>query len=319
MPALTVIIPTHNPDGDRLRRTLDGLRAQSLPFDRWETLLIDNASSPPVDTGAFTGIAPPNIRILRESHLGLTEARRRGFSEARGAVMVLVDDDNVLAADYLESVRALFAAHPRVGVLGGKSLPEFAQPVADWTQEFHGLLALRDLGDRPCISNGLRPDGAARNQYPAYAPIGAGMALRRPAAEVWLRALAADPRRALLDRQGGKLVSGGDNDIVLTIMAAGWEIAYFPELRLTHLIPAARLDPAYLVRLNRAMQESWMQVLTLHNANPWPPLGPAGAALRKFKAWFTYHPWTATAARVRYAGACGHFDGRVVIPHVTSA
>jgi len=316
---ISVIIAAHNPDPGRLRRALRGLRLQTLPVDRWEAVLVDNASMPPVDAPSLAEISSPNLRVVIEPQLGLTAARRRGFIETQGAVVVLVDDDNVLAPDYLEQVRALFAAHPNVGALGGKSLPEFAQPVADWTQEFHGLLALRDLGDRPCISNGLRPDDAIRNQYPSCAPVGAGMALRRPAVEGWLLALADDPRRALLDRQGEKLVSGGDNDIVLTLMSAGWEVAYFPELRLTHLIPAARLDPAYLVSLNRAMQQSWMQVLTLHDANPWPPLSPAGAALRMFRAWFTYHPWTSAAARVRYAGACGHFNGRVVSPHVSSA
>jgi hypothetical protein len=99
-------------------------------------------------------------------------------------------------------------------------------------------------------------------------------------------------------------------------MAAGWEVAYFPQLALTHLIPAARLKAGYLARLNRAMQTSWMHVLTLHDANPWPPLTPLGARLRKIKAWFTYHPWSSSAARVRYAGACGHFEGRVLLEHI---
>ena len=58
-------------------------------------------------------------------------------------------------------------------------------------------------------------------------------------------------------------------------------------------------------------QKSWMQVLTLHDACPWPPLSPAGVALRKGKAWFVYHAWTSPAARVRYHGVCGHFEGRL--------
>jgi GT2 family glycosyltransferase len=308
---LSVIIPAHNPDATRLRRTLAGLRVQTLPTHRWETVLVDNASAPGIDPATFAADAPGNLRLVREPELGLTAARRRGFTEAGGEFFVLVDDDNVLAPDYLEQVLALFSAHPRVGALGGKSAPAFAIEPPPWTREFFHLLALRDPGDTPLVSAGLRPSGAVRNVYPNYAPIGAGMALRRAAVTAWLEALARDPRRARLDRRGDALVSGGDNDLVLTLMAAGWEVAYFPQLALTHLIPAARLDPSYLVRLHRAMQTSWMHVLTLHDANPWPPLTPCGVVLRKTKAWFSQHPWSSPAAQVRYAGTCGHFEGRV--------
>ena len=310
---LSVIIPAHNPDAARLRRTLAGLRAQTLTTDHWETVLVDNASSPALDLASWADAAPGNLRLVHEPELGLTAARRRGFTEAKGYIFVLVDDDNILAPDYLTQVLALFSAHPRVGALGGKSIPEFASKPPKWTHEFFPLIALRDPGNSPLISAGLRPPGAARNVYPACAPIGAGMALRRNATTAWLEAVASDPRRAALDRRGEALVSGGDNDLVLTLMASGWEVAYFPQLALTHLIPAARLEAGYLVRLNRAMQTSWMHVLTLHDANLWPPLTPFGARLRKIKAWLTYHPWSSSAAHVRYAGACGHFDGRVPV------
>lgn len=306
---LSVIIPTHNPDTGRLRRTLAGLRAQTLPAIEWETLLVNNASVRFPDPAFFTDCAPANFSIVPEPALGLTSARRRGFHAARAELAVLVDDDNVLAPDYLARTIALFAAHPRVGALGGKSAPEFAVSPPEWVREFFPLLALRDPGENAMLSSGLRPAGAARNEYPACAPIGAGMALRRAAWTTWLDARPAGT--APSDRRGAALASGGDNDIVLTLMRAGWEVGYFPSLSLLHLIPAARLDPAYLARLNRGIQQSWMQVLTLHDANPWPPLTPPGAALRKARAWFGRRAWTSPAARIRWRGDCGHFEGRV--------
>jgi len=45
---LTVAVCTHNPRAAFLARTLAALRAQTLASERWELLLIDNASSPPV-------------------------------------------------------------------------------------------------------------------------------------------------------------------------------------------------------------------------------------------------------------------------------
>jgi glycosyltransferase involved in cell wall biosynthesis len=316
---ISAVIPTHNPDPARLRGTLLGLRGQTMPGDRWETVLVDNASVPPIKVAALAGAAPVNFRCVREPNLGLASARQRGMAEARGAFLVLVDDDNVLDSHYLAQVAALFAEHPRVGALGGKSVPEFAVPPAEWVREFFSLLALRDLGEAPLLSHGLRPPGATRNTYPACAPIGAGMGLRRAAAEAWRRAVEDDPRRRHLDRRGTALVSGGDNDIVLTIMAAGWEVAYFPQLVLTHLIPGERLEADYLARLNRSMQKSWMQLLSLHEANPWPRLSPPGAVLRKLKAWITRRAWSSPAARIRWQGACGHFDGRVTLSHGPTA
>jgi glycosyltransferase involved in cell wall biosynthesis len=307
---LSVIIPTHNPDAGRLRRTLAGLRVQTLSAERWETVLVDNASSPAVNLTSLAAETPGNLRVVPEPELGLTAARRRGFTEAGGEIFVLVDDDNVLAPDYLAQVLALFAAHPRVGALGGKSAPEFAIEPPAWTREFFGLLALRDLGPAPLISHGLRPPGATHNHYPLFAPIGAGMALRRAAWTAW-RDTRAGPGLGLSDRRGSELTSGGDNDIVLCAMRAGWEVGYFPGLTLAHLIPSGRLDPGYLARLNRGIQTSWMQVLAAHDANPWPPITPLAAMLRKIKAWLTYRPWSSPAAGVRYAGACGHFEGRI--------
>ena len=309
-PSVSVIISAHNPNPGRLRRTLLGLRGQTLPLAQWETLIVDNASARFPRAEFFLEFAPANFSLLDEPVLGLARARRRGFAAARSEIFVLVDDDNVLAPDYLSRVLAIFAQYPGIGAIGGKSIPEFETAPPEWTKEFHGLLALRDLGSSALISHGLRPAGADRDAYPRFAPIGAGMALRRDALKIWLASQqpgAGGPS----DRCGNDLTSAGDNDIVLAVMRAGWEVGYFPELSLVHQISAARFEPDYLARLNRGIQKSWMQVLTLHRANPWSPLTRSSATLRKVKTWLTYRGWSRPAGRIRWQGACGHFDGRV--------
>lgn len=308
---LSVIIPAHNPHPGRLSRTLAGLRAQTLSAERWEAVLVDNASEPLLSLEGLHDTAPPNLRLVREPRLGLTAARRRGFTESRAPLCVLVDDDNVLNPDYLAHVTRLFAEHPRLGALGGKSLPEFEMEPPEWTREFLPLLALRDLGEQPQIATGLRPPGAARNQYPAEAaPIGAGMAIRREAIAPWL---VEDTGAELTDRRGGELTSGGDNDLVFTILKHGWAVGYFPELALTHLIPAGRLTPEYLARLNHGIQKSWVQVLAKHDACYWPPIPRWTVPLRRLKAWFTHRAWTGGAAHIRWRGACGRFAGLAAI------
>ncbi|MBP6864816.1 MAG: glycosyltransferase family 2 protein [Candidatus Didemnitutus sp.] len=306
---LSVFIPTHNPHRGRLARTLAGLRSQTLPADRWETILVDNASTPALAAGVLTDPSPANLRVVREDTLGLTAARRRGFAEARGALVVMVDDDNVLAPDYLAQVLALFAAHPPLGAAGGKSAPEFEATPEPWVREFDGLLACRDLGESEIVATQLWDAARGRNEYPPCAPIGAGMALRRAAVETWL----ARPGSTLTDRRGAELTSGGDNDIVLTLLAQGWHVGYFPSLALTHLIPTGRVQRDYLARLNRGIAKSWIQVLTQHAACPWGAIAPWTVPLRKAKAWFHYSAWAGPVEFIRWQGACGHFEGQASV------
>ena len=308
---LSVVIPTHNPHAGRLRRTLAALRAQTLASATWETLLVDNASRPVVAMDEFAADAPANLRIVRESQLGLTAARRRGFTETRGDCIVIADDDNALAANYLAEVLQLFAEHPQIGALGGKSRPEFETTPPAWVREFDGLIACRDLGEIALISHGLWNKRLRRNEYPGCAPIGAGMALRREALQSWL---ADSTSEQLSDRRGSELTSGGDNDIILSLMQSGWKVGYFPSLSLTHHIPSSRITRDYLARLNCGIACSWIKVLSKHSACPWAPIPAWTVPLRQAKAWFSYRAWSGPAAYVRWQGACGHLEGLAHLP-----
>ena len=46
LPRVSVVIPTHNPRMDYLRRVLEALRQQTLPCEQWELLFVDNNSQP---------------------------------------------------------------------------------------------------------------------------------------------------------------------------------------------------------------------------------------------------------------------------------
>ena len=114
MTDLSVIICTDNPRLHYLRRVLDALRAQTLPLEQWELLLVDNASSEPL--AARVDLTwHPLASHLREPALGLTPARLRGMSAARAPVLVFVDDDNVLQREYLANARIIATEYPQLG------------------------------------------------------------------------------------------------------------------------------------------------------------------------------------------------------------
>lgn len=302
MPALSVILCAHQPHAGRLARTFAGLAAQTLPASEWEFILVDNASVPP--------LAPdlswhPGARIIRETTPGLTPARLAGIRAATGDILVFVDDDNVLDPGHLSAVRQEFSSRPRLGAAGGPVVAEFASPPPDWTREFWGLLALHDHGAQPRIAA-----GEADAAWPDFAPVGAGLCVRRSAVQLYVSALANDPARRGLDRTGRSLASGGDNDLVFTLLRGGWDVGYFPALRLIHLIPESRLDPTYLARLNEGIQRTWVRVLATHGQILWPPIAPWSVPLRIARAWFRSRAWQSPAAHIRWRGQAGRFRGQ---------
>lgn len=307
MIVLSVILCTRDPHAARLARTLAGLAAQTLDSSNWELLLIDNGSTPSLTRSSLpsSGPALSNLRIVPEPIPGLTPARIRGIAEARGEVLVFVDDDNVLSPGYLEAAVLAFRDSPRLAAAGGPVIPEFESAPPGWLPEFSGLLALHDHGANPLLAVG-GPDAS----WPPFAPVGAGLCLRREAGLAYASVVRLDPARAALDRRAGQLTSGGDNDIVFTTLHSGGDVGYLPALSLVHLIPAGRLDPLYLARLNRAIQRSWVRVLALHSACPWRPVPRWSLPLRTLRARLRSRPWRGPVESIRYAGLVGRLEGQ---------
>jgi glycosyltransferase involved in cell wall biosynthesis len=303
---ISVVIPTHNPDTQRFAATLQALRRQSLSSGEWELVVIDNASQQNVKTSFdFSGFA--SVRVVGEPALGLTRARLCGIKNARGPVIVFVDDDNVLAEDYLAEAVEFFDRHARVGAAGGKSLPRFEVDPLPWVRRYDRCLALRDLGDQELV---FMPP-AQLLQYPDCAPIGAGMAVRADALRSYVTRIEQLDRRSLItDRQGKSLSSGGDNDLVLTILEAGWGVAYSPKLILHHLIPEVRTRHAYLARMNRESSRSWVAVLEAHGIVSWKAIPPWSVPVRIAKAYISARAWRGPVELVDWQGRCGIIEGQ---------
>jgi glycosyltransferase involved in cell wall biosynthesis len=309
MISLSVILPTHAPMLGTLSRTLQALQSQTLSRSEWELLLVDNASPQPLSFELTAWHLQG--RVVREENLGLTHARLRGIAEAAGEILVWVDDDNLLEPTYLERVVAEFKARPRLGAAGGKSLPEYVEAPAEWYSPDLAPLGCRDLGEETCVARWA--EGSSRG-YPEFAPIGAGLATRREAIRQWAEAVHGDPRRIAFGRRGTALTSGEDNDINLTLLGKGWEVAYFPELSLTHIIPPGRLTQDYQERMARTSFRDFVRVLDLHGIRPWSAISPWTVPVRVVRSWINQRAWNGPAARIRWQGSIGQYEGRARLP-----
>jgi glycosyltransferase involved in cell wall biosynthesis len=236
---ISVIICAHNPRGDILAEALASLRVQTLPRDQWELLLIDNASSQLLPD-RFDLTWHPAGKHIREERLGLVHARLRGIVESTAGMIIFVDDDNLLAADYLEQAAAIGHDWPVLGVWGGGANPRFEVEPPEYLRPYLHMLALRDV-EHDRWGNLFLND---------ITPWGAGMCIRRDIAFKYRDMVLDDFRRCNLDRQGSSLVSCGDMDMAYTAIDCGLGMGVFKRLQLVHIIPRPRLTEDYLLRLN---------------------------------------------------------------------
>lgn len=236
---LSVVLCTHNPRRDFILRCLAALRNQTLPSHRWEMLLIDNRSDELVN-GRINVSWHPQAKIIREERLGLTAARLRGIREAKGDLLVFVDDDNVLDPDFLEVAQHTMDEKPFLGSWSGQCRPEFETAPPEWTRRYWGNLVIREF-DRDVWSNLPR--------LPESMPCGAGLCVRREVALRYFDLHESGKRPFQFDRNGKSLLSGGDNDLAACACDVGLGVGLIASLRLTHLISPDRLTEDYLVRL----------------------------------------------------------------------
>jgi hypothetical protein len=250
------------------------LRLQTLPAEHWELLLVDNASQTTLSTTTDLSWHPSG-RVVAEPELGLTSARLCGITEARGEILVFVDDDNVLASDYLQRALSLAERHPKIAVWGcGSYTPEWEQqpPI-----EFAPYLAYLAVHVAP-------RDYWSRKAYDyAAMPAGAGLCVRIDVARHYATNVRNNPQRKLLGRTGAQLNGCEDFDLGLSAIDLGPATGVFRELSITHLMPASRAQENYLIRLVEGHAYSTVLLMALRGDQPGRPPSTFLARLREYR------------------------------------
>ncbi|WP_168191293.1 glycosyltransferase [Antarcticibacterium flavum] len=258
---VSVIICTNNPKFEILKRTVEAIIQQTLPQEKWELLIVDNNSNTSVkDLPGFNW--PTSVTHLDEAKVGLISARIKGIKEAKADLLVFVDDDNYLKADYLEILIKTMHSMPLLGVLGaGKIVPAFEKPPSNEELPFLRSLAIR---------NEVRAHFSNAVGYHKAIPFGAGLCIRRSIALNYMESLRTRPLAASLDRKGDTLLSGGDIDLALHSCRDGYLSGVLPELELVHFIPKSRLDQKYLIKIAAGHAASNFLLSQLWNFEGYP-------------------------------------------------
>jgi glycosyltransferase involved in cell wall biosynthesis len=251
-PSVSVVLCAHNPRPAHLQSTLDSLRQQDLLLADWELIVIDKLSKEPL-AGRFDVSWHPRGRIVVESNLGLAHARRRGYQESRGRLIIHSDDDNILAPDYLSNAWRIQGEFPHLGNFGGQVEARFEQEPRNAVERSFGFARSLDA-DR--WSNQIDDNRTM--------PYGAGMCLRRAVVDAYLAQVAADPRRLILGRTGNRFITGEDIDLNYVAVRSGFGTGLFKALRLVHLIGADRMQAAHGIRYGAGNAYSMVILQFLH-------------------------------------------------------
>ncbi len=221
---LSVLVCTHNRAGV-LRDALTSLEAQTLPRDRFEVLVVDNASTDdtPEVVAGFARRGKMSVRGVREMELGLDAARNRGVREARGEIIAFLDDDARARSDWAAAILDGFAQHD-APIVGGKVDLVWEAPRPAWFSDvLLRYLIHCDYGTE--VAEILGPPWL----------YGTNVAFRRQIfQEIGLF-------RLDLDRKGSSLMGGGDTEFFIRARARGKRLLYLPELVVDHRVPASRL------------------------------------------------------------------------------
>jgi GT2 family glycosyltransferase len=209
-----------------LMRCLQSLCDQRRPPD--EVVLIDDGALEPGPFLALlkqSGIAATYFRKANDP--GLTKSRNLGIRQSRGAIVLFLDDDVVLAPAYVDELLKVYEGHPEAGGAGGRLVGHTMSAARRW---FLRLFLLDSPDDGAILPNGV---GVLIREVSSVKQVqwlsGCNMSFRRHVFE-----------RMLFDEKFSGNGWGDDRDFSYAV-GRQWPLYAAPDATLRHLEePAGR-------------------------------------------------------------------------------
>ncbi len=231
---ISVVICTYNRAAS-LKRALESLADMKVPDEvSWEVVVVDNNSSDGTRgvVDQFLG-SSLKIQYIFEPAQGLSLARNRGIKESRGHIVSFIDDDVLVAQDWLLEVKKAFDSS-RVACVGGKVPLKQDLPFPDWwCKEYNPSLGQCEKGDQIFIL-----DSASQGTV----GIGANLSFRRSCFEQY------GNFRSDLGRIGRSLLMGEDVEFCNRLRSHGELLMHFPRAVVYQCPDLSRVTKRYVLR-----------------------------------------------------------------------
>jgi GT2 family glycosyltransferase len=169
LPLISLVTINYN-QAEMTRLFLESVRG--LAYPNFEVVVVDNASSPALETQIDLGTYP-FVRLVRsEQNLGFTGGNNLGIEAARGDYFFIVNNDTELEANLLEELIKPFQQDPAIGVV----CPKIRFFDAPHLVQFAGYGPMNMYTGTAHLVGFNQPDGPQYN-VPATTPFAHGCAM----------------------------------------------------------------------------------------------------------------------------------------------
>lgn len=225
-PEISVVICTHN-RAQLLAKAIESVLDQQVPPDRYEIIVVDNASGDRTREVVQRFLETGLVRYVFEPRQGISHARNAGWRHARAPYVAYLDDDAIALPGWIAAIGEAFRDWPGAAVVGGRVDPIWEATSPPWlSNETVVSLAVIDWGDQPKIISDLNQEWL----------VTANMAVSVAALEDM------DGFSGRLGRVGNSEVRGEDTFLQRQLMQRGQICVYYPAMAVRHLVPASRLN-----------------------------------------------------------------------------
>ena len=239
---ISIIICTYNRE-KYIGPLLESIAKNDYPKSGYEILLVDNNCTDNTRTVCDTFTLQHTDVVFRyvvETEQGLSAARNKGIKEAKGDIIIYVDDDALVDTNYISSFAEHFANNPTTMAAGGPIEPLYETQEPEWMSPYTKALLTAWMNYGKEVRN--YPNG----KYP-----GGGNAAYRKVVFDKVGLFNTE-----LGRKGTALFASEEKDIFDKMRALGMQVKYLPTPVLHHIIPQAKLEKPYFDRLTRQIGDS---------------------------------------------------------------
>lgn len=215
---VSAVILTWNSVG-KIKPCLESLgRGTQVPD---EIIVVDNGSTD--QTRAVLARQFPSVRVIANTHnRGVAPARNQGLAVARGAYLLVLDDDTVVLPDALARLVSVLDTNPTVAVCGPQLVNSAGQPVS-LDRSFPTLLhKVKRWGETSPPNEFSFGNGMSGGLREVNSVIGACQLIRRTALD----------EIGLYDAH--IFYGPEDIDFCLRLHQAGWQVVCEPAARVIH-------------------------------------------------------------------------------------